>query len=105
MRGQGLVAITGDFGSRGPDGRIDPYGWDENSRSGSRGSWCGENEEELLKHLIFWLEQCEGKHALQDPAGNIYLTVDSYVVKQTLESLRRYKRLMAEPLSQTIKNA
>lgn len=106
---RGPVGETGDPGPLGPKGESYPiiekypHGWTGNSHAGIRGSWCAACETELLEHLIYWLEQCR-EPVLHDPAGNAYYGVESNVVKQTLESLRRYKWLLTHPLGEQIKN-
>lgn len=81
-----------------------PHGWEKNNHAGMRGPWGSECATELLEHLIYWLEQ-SAKPIVHDPAGNAYCGVDSNVIRQTLELLRRYQRLLTQPLGQQIKNA
>lgn len=100
---EGPIGATGDPGRPGQAGRSYPiieqypHGWAESSHAGIRGSWGADCETELLEHLIYWLDRCR-EPVLYDPAGNAYCGVDSNVVKQTLELLRRYERLLTQPL-------
>lgn len=127
MRGPvGMTGLRGEPGDPGPRGASGPrgdcfcereswrpmlekeypHGWEKNSHAGIRGTWGAVSETELLEHLIYWLQQCQiGEPSMSDPAGNAYYGVDSNVVKQTLESLRRYRRLLTEPLGKQLTTA
>ena len=72
-----------------------PYGWNSNSAAGHRGRWYAKDEVKMLEHMIDWLE--DSKIAGQrDPAGNLYYGVDSDVIQQTIELLRRYRGRLAQ---------
>lgn len=106
----GHTGPTGPIGCPGPRGdditvsrKEYPHGWTENSHADIRGAWGAASEAELLGHLIYWLEQCRRTGpSMRDPAGNAYYGVDGNVVKQTLESLRRYQGLFTQPLGKQI---
>lgn len=115
---RGPMGATGAPGAPGPEGtscyceRVTwrpmqekeyPHGWEKNSHAGVRGTWGTASEEELLEHLIYWLQQCQiGEPSMRDPAGNAYYGVDSNVVRQTMDLLRRYQRLLTQPLGKQI---
>ncbi len=73
------------------------------SHRGMRGPCGAPDEESLIDHLINELIRSQKGYAT-DGDGNRYYGLDSFACGQLIEVLKRYKKLLTEPIGKLIPN-
>lgn len=65
-----------------------------NGYPGPRGGYGASSEMDLIDHLVSELEKTECDVACRDEDGDAYCLVDRFVILQTIEVLKHYRKLL-----------
>ena len=69
---------------------------------GPKGAYGATSEANLVSYLLSELETARGISGSRTENGDCYQPVDSFVILQTIDVLRRYQKLLAKPLGEVI---